>query len=124
MPLEPIRSYNQRMKASYWKRHKLPKVIEEYISSRNITHVYCFFGLTTDYMKIIKYVDWRRLKEHKGLKEAKTYFVKPTGEGGALKKVPETLGKLLVEFINSGLVHSFDLSSCNGQTIDYLDHLE
>lgn len=83
-PSERIHNYEKQMDAMYWRHHGLPKIIEEYIEQNNITHVYGFFSRTTNYIKIMKSVDWKQLTVRSNLQLSRTYYINFHGEGGAL----------------------------------------
>jgi len=123
-PSERIHNYDKQMAAMYWRRHGLPKIIEEYIEQNNITHVYGFFSRTTDYIKIMKSVDWKQLNVRSNLQLSRTYYINFHGEGGALVAVPQTLGKLLISFINSTFNHEhFYENPFHGQFVDFISHI-
>jgi len=123
-PSERIHNYDKQMAAMYWRRHGLPKIIEEYIEQNKITHVYGFFSRTTDYIKIMKSVDWKQLNVRSNLQLSRTYSINFRGEGGALIAVPQTLGKLLISFINSGFNHEhFYENPFQGQLVDFISHI-
>ncbi len=123
-PSERIHNYNKKMDAMYWRRHGLPKIIEEYIEQNNITHVYGLFSRTTDYIKIMKSVDWKQLNVRSNLQLSRTYYISFQGSGSPYKDVPQTLGKLLISFINSGFNHEhFYENPFHGQLVDFISHI-
>lgn len=123
-PSERIHNYDKQMAAMYWRRHGLSKIIEEYIEQNNITQVYGFFSRTTDYIKIMKSVDWKQLNVRSNLQLSRTYYVNYQGSGSRYKAVPQTLGKLLITFINSGYNHEhFYENPFHGQLVDFISHV-
>lgn len=124
LPIERIHYYKRSIIAKYWKQNKLPEVIEEYIEKNKITRVYGFFSLTTDYMKIMRSIHWRRLEECTELELARTYYVDFKCAGGAQVIVPQTTGMLIVSFIKSDFnQNNFYTNPFNGQYVEFIDHL-
>ncbi|NVM56358.1 MAG: hypothetical protein HWN66_21855, partial [Candidatus Helarchaeota archaeon] len=122
-PSERIHYYRKLINAKYWKDHRLPAVIEEYIKKNKITHIYGFFARTSAYIKIMKSISWLKLKENTSLKVARTYYINFQSKGGALRIVPETLGKLIVSFIKYNFNHNnFYTIPFNGQDVGVIDH--
>jgi hypothetical protein len=125
LPAERTHYYERSIIARYWKQNRLPEVIEEYIEKNKITHVYGFFSLTTDYMKIMRSIDWQMLKNYTDLKEARTYYINFQGTGGAQVIVPQTIGMLIVSFIKSNFSQdNFYSTPFSGQYVEFIDHLE
>ena len=123
-PSERIPYYKKPINAAYWKKYRLSGVIEEYIEKYKISFVYGFFSQSTDYMKIVRNVDWMGLKDKSELQEAKTYYVNFRGIGGAQAIVPRITGELIVSFIDSGFTgENFYQNPFSGQIIEYVDHL-
>ena len=124
LPSERIHYYKKPINAAYWKKYGLHGVIEEYIEKYKISFVYGFFSQSTDYMKIVRNVDWMGLKDKSELQEAKTYYVNFQGTGGAQAIVPRITGELIVSFIDSGFKgENFYRNPFSGQIIEYFDHL-
>lgn len=122
-PSEKIHYYDKPMNANYWKKHCLTKIIEEYIDRNKITHIYGFFARTSANIKIMKSISWLKLKENKRLKVARTYYINFQSKGGALRIVPETLGKLIVSFIKSKFNQdNFYTIPFNGQDVGVIEH--
>ena len=121
---ERIHYYKQPINAQYWKLNRLPDVIEEYIEKNNISHVYGFFSFSTDYIKIMKGINWNRLRHIANLEIARTYYVDFRGSGGAQVIVPQTTGMLIVSFIRSKFNQDyFYTNPFNGQYVNFIDHL-
>lgn len=124
-PSERIHYYRKLMNAKYWKKHCLTKIIEEYIDRNKITNIYGFFARTSDYIKIMKSISWLKLKENTSLKVARTYYINFQSKGGALRIVPETLGKLIVSFIKSNFIqNNFYTIPFNRQDVGVINHFE
>lgn len=124
LPNERIHYYERPIKAQYWKQNRLPDVIGEYIKKNNISHVYGFFSFSTDYMKIMKSINWNRLRYIANLEIARTYYVDFRGTGGAQVIVPQTTGMLIVSFIKSEFNQdNFYTNPFNGQYVNFIDHL-
>lgn len=122
-PSERIHYYKKPINAAYWKKYGLPGVIEEYIEKYKISFVYGFFSQSTDYMKIVKNIDWMGLKDKSELQAARTYYV-DFHSRGALKIVPRITGELIVSFIDSGFdIENFYQNPFKGQIIKYVEHL-
>ena len=122
-PSEKIHYYRKLMNAKYWKKHCLTKIIEEYIDRNKITNIYGFFARTSAYIKIMKSISWLKLKENTSLIVAITYYINFQSKGGALRIVPETLGKLIVSFIKYNFNHNnFYTIPFNGQDVGVIDH--
>jgi DNA-(apurinic or apyrimidinic site) lyase len=124
-PSERIHDYEKKMIASYWIIHGLPKIIEEFIILNKMTHVYGFFSKSTDYMKVLKDVNWTKLNDRCNLQSAKVYYVELSRPGGALKIVPDTLGKLITNFIYSGFneAHFYE-NPFHGQYVDFINFIK
>lgn len=124
LPNERIHYYKRPINAQYWKQNRLPDVIEEYIEKNNISHVYGFFSFSTDYIKIMKGINWNRLRHIANLEIARTYYVDFRGSGGAQVIVPQTTGMLIVSFIKSKFSQdNFYTTPFNGQYINFIDHI-
>lgn len=123
-PSERIPLYNKQMNANYWNRHGLPRIIKEYIVRNKITHVYGFFSISTDYMKIMISINWQRLKESSSVKVARTYYIHFQGAGGAQVVVPQTTGAILTSFIKSNFDQdNFYKNPFHGQYVEFINHL-
>lgn len=124
VPSERIHYYERPMNARYWKQNRLPDVIEEYIEKNKITHVYGFFSLTTDYMKIMKSINWQKLRNAYNLEVAWTFYIDFQGTGGAQVVVPQLTGRLIVSFIKSNFSQdNFYTNPFNGQYVRFIDHV-
>ncbi|GAG04916.1 unnamed protein product [marine sediment metagenome] len=123
-PSERIQNYDMQMAAVHWKRHGLPKIIEEYIEQNNITHVYGFFSRTADYIKIMKSVDWKQLNVRSNLQLSRTYSINFQGPGSPYKVVPQLLGELVYSFINSEFNQEYFYENpFHGQLVDFTSHI-
>lgn len=67
--------YDKHINAAFWIQHGLTKVIEKYIEQNKITHIYGFFSKSTDYMRIMKSVDWNKLKDRSSLQLSRTCYI-------------------------------------------------
>jgi N-glycosylase/DNA lyase len=124
-PSEGIHYYEKKMDAPYWISHDLPSVLEEFIRIHQITHVYGFFSVSTDYMTIMKTIDWESLKKTSPLKSVKTYYINFQGHGGAQVIVPKLTGLLIERFIASH--YSEDTFYSNpffGHEVRIIDHIQ
>jgi len=122
-PSERIFYYNKKMDAKYWNLHGLPKVIENYITNNKITHVFGFFSVSTDYLKIMNSIDWQGLKENTSLELARAYYINFQGTGGALQIVPQTTGALITSFIKSNFNEDkFYTNPFHEQFINFIDY--
>jgi len=124
-PSERILDYDKLIDVKFWIQHGLPKVIEEYIERNGITHVFGFFSKTTDYIKIMRSVDWKRLEEIANLQLSRIYYINYQGSGRPDMEVPQKLGKLIISFINSGFNQEhFYEDPFEGQSVDFISHIE
>lgn len=123
-PSERIFDYNKQINAKHWNEFGLPEVIHEYIVQNNITHVFGFFSISTDYMKIMNSINWSKVKKDSNIKIARTYYVNFKDLGGAQVIVPQTTGSLIYSFIKSNFDQErFFSNPFQGQQIDFIDHI-
>lgn len=107
---EPIHDYEAPLNASYWRRHRLPQVLADFIESRGFRRVHAFAAHSTGYASILKMVPWRHLAGR--LDEAVLWSVESSG-GGAMVAVPRALGHAARALIDAG----FDRSEIPGQVL-------
>jgi hypothetical protein len=99
LPDEEIYLYECPMLKTYscWKTI-LPEIISNFAQTNHIQRVYGFFGRTTDYAKV-----FRKIREYRiHFSDLRLYYPDWNRKGGAMRGVPDFLGKVAKHFIHSG----------------------
>lgn len=98
---EPIGMYNRRFALSDWPSCLLEECILDYARHEGIRSVIAVMSCTTDYAKLIRRVNWRRV----GLEAT---LVSPVAHGGgAMVKGPRAQGQAVAALIKMGLAQTW-----------------
>ena len=93
---EPIHWYEKQMDFAYWKRHGLPAVLEECVELSGARTAYGFVARTTAYARILRAMDWPRLRRRSPLAEAGLFYLDfpPGGNGLSRRCLRRSVGRL------------------------------